>query len=189
MIIVDTCSLVYLSRYYLPFDKGDMLLRFINQEFQKKNLVMLDEILNECRQQSKGLVTKSLPFLMKDKSLILNTSNILPSSPRKFSNLLDNNFCIPIQKRKLSAEEYLEQKQVFLKSGDGKILVYIFNQKDNDLFSADEVIVMTDESRISNDGKVFKKLPVLCDFLDIKTLTLVDYLKMNNIEIDWIVPE
>lgn len=92
MVIVDTCSLVYLSRFYLPFDEDGQLKRFFENQFRNRNLVMLDVVLDECKHQSKGLVVNSLPFLESLKSLIIKTTELTAFAPKKFSNLLDNNF-------------------------------------------------------------------------------------------------
>lgn len=188
MVIVDTCSLVYLSRFYLPFDEDDKLKNFFEQKFRCGELQMLDVILNECKQQSKGLVVRSMPFWESEKALIVKTNDLMAPAPRKFSNQLDNNLCVPIARKQLSDEAYSLQKQLFLESGDGKIILLALN-KIHDAGLLDEVVVLTDESKISNDGKLFKKLPAICEFLQIKTITLIDYLKENNIEVDWVVPE
>lgn len=189
MVIVDTCSLVYLSRFYLPFDKDGKLIRFLENQFRQGNLVMLDAIFDECKYQSQGFVVKSLPFLQTDKSLIVKTIDLTAPAPQKFSNQLDNNFCVAIAKRNMSPESYALQKQMFLESGDGKIIVFALNKIHEAGFLNNDIFVLTDESKMSNDGKLFKKLPVICKDLDIKTITLVDYLKENNISIDWSVPE
>lgn len=188
MVIVDTCSLVYLSKFYLPFDEDDKLKAFFEKKFRCGELLMLDVILNECKQQSKGIVVRSMPFWESEKSLIVKTNDLMAPAPQKFSNQLDNNLCIPLVRKHFTDEEYSLQKQLFLESGDGKIILLALN-KINESRLLDEVVVLTDESKISNDGKVFKKLPSICEFLQIKTITLVDYLKENNIEVDWIVPE
>lgn len=189
MVIVDTCSLVYLSRFYLPFDEEGKLRDFLKKQFQDGELIMLDVILNECRQLSKGLVVKSLPFLESDKSLIIKTSELMAPAPRKFSNELDCNLCVPLERKRLKDEEYAMQKQLFLESGDGKIIVFALNKKHDAGLLDNAIVVLTDESKFSNDGKLFKKLPAICEFLQIKTITLVDYLQANNIDIDFVVPE
>ncbi len=189
MVIVDTCSLVYLSRFYLPFDEGDQLKRFFENQFRNRKLVMLDVVLDECKHQSQGLVINSMPFLRSEKSLIIKTTELTAPAPQKFSNLLDNNFCNSLERKRLSDKLYEVQKQVFLDSGDGKIIIFALNKKYDQGLLDDKIVVLTDESKISNDGKLFKKLPAICQFLQINTITLVDYLKENNINIDWIVPE
>ena len=84
----------------------------------------------------------------------------------------------------MTDEEYISQKNEFLQSGDGKIIVFsqIFKKEQALLFN--DFFVLTEESRTTNDGKLFKKLPLICDELDIKTLTLPDYLKANGFNIN-----
>ncbi len=188
MVIVDTCSLINLSRYYLPFDEEGKLNKFFEKKFRNREIVMLDIILNECKQVSKGLVVQSMPFWESDEKLIVKTNDLTVPTPRKFSNQLDNNFCYQIARNQLSNEAYATQRQSFLDSGDGKIILYALN-KSSESHLFEKIVVLTDESNIPNDGKLFKKLPAICEFLEIQTMTLVDYLKKHNIEVDWNVPE
>ena len=44
--------------------------------------------------------------------------------------------------------------------------------------------IFTEETRNTNDGKLFKKLPLICDHLEIKVLTLPDYLKENGFRVE-----
>lgn len=46
---------------------------------------------------------------------------------------------------------------------------------------------LLDETRNANDGKIFKKLPVCCELVDITSENIVDYLKENGVDIKWIV--
>lgn len=187
MVIADTCSLVYLSKYYLPFDKDDKLRNFFEKKFCSGELILLDAILTECTHQSQGLVVKSMPFLESDKISAVKTTDMLAPAPQRFSNQLDNNLCVTKAKTLLTKEAYALQKQLYLESGDGRIIVFALNKiKENELF--DEIIVLTDETKISNDGKLFKKLPIVCELLNIRTITLVDYLKDNHIDVDWKLP-
>ncbi|MFA6820206.1 MAG: DUF4411 domain-containing protein, partial [Bacteroidaceae bacterium] len=64
-----------------------------------------------------------------------------------------------------------------------KIMVYSWlkNYGQVDLFA--DYSVMTEETRNQNDGKLFKKLPLLCDFLKVKVITAVDYLYQNGFKI------
>jgi hypothetical protein len=180
---------VYLSRFYLPFDSDCKLKGFLEKQFRNRVLVMLDVIFQECKLQSNGLVVKSLPFLESEKSIIVKTTELMVPAPKRFSNLLDNNFCVTLARKRLTNEQFTMHKQQFLESGDGKIIVFSLNKMHDPDLLDNEIIVLTDESSTPNDGKLFKKLPTICEFLHIKTITLVEYLKVNNIDIDWVVPE
>lgn len=178
-IVVDTCSLVAIARYYMLLDKKECVATFLRNQFSSGELILLDTILTEASYTSKGIALEAMPFLA-DKGLALKTSDMVPSSPRKFDNLLDNNFCVRVLKNELTEEEYIQQKSDFLVTGDAKILVYslCYQHEHSGLF--DDYCVMTEETRLPNDGKLFKKLPLLCDVLHIKTITLVDYLQENG---------
>lgn len=180
-IVIDTCSLVSLAKNYLPLDKNGSLMNFIHEKFETKEWIMLDAIQRESQYTSQGIVMKAMSFL-KDSAYVIKTNEMFPHSTRKLDNMLDRNFSIPVLKRELSDEEYIVQKDIFLKSGDGKILVYCLKMKsDANLFS--ELCVLTEESRVSNDGKLFKKLPLICEHLGIKVIALPDYLEVNGFEV------
>ena len=180
-IVIDACSLVSLAKNYLPLDKNGSLMNFLREKFEMKEWIMLDAIQRESQYTSQGIVMKAMSFL-KDSAYVTKTNEMFPPSTRKLDNMLDCNFSIPILKRELSDEEYIVQKDIFLKSGDGRILVYCLNMKaDANLFS--ELCVLTEESRVFNDGKLFKKLPLICEHLGVKVITLPDYLEVNGFEV------
>jgi hypothetical protein len=181
-IVVDTCSLVMMARNYLPLDDDNSMVAFIKQSFAKGKLLLLDIILDEARRTSKGVVLERMPFL-DDKKNVVKTTDLLPPAPRKFDDMVDNNFCVRLLKNELTEEEYIQQKSEFMKSGDAKIVVYSWsmNYGQVDLFA--DYSVMTEETRNQNDGKLFKKLPLLCDFLKVKVITAVDYLYQNGFKI------
>lgn len=37
--------------------------------------------------------------------------------------MIDNNFCVRLKKQELTEEEYIEQKEEYLKTGDAKIII------------------------------------------------------------------
>jgi len=108
------------------------------------------------------------------------TSKLTPISTKKFDHMLNNNFCVNALKRDMSEEMFLEKRKEFLQSGDGGIILYCQSvHKEESLFD-DEFCIMTEESRNQNDGKVFKKIPLICDFLKIKTISLPSFLEKNG---------
>jgi O-methyltransferase involved in polyketide biosynthesis len=48
-VIIDTSSLLSLVRYYLPFDNNNKLFDFIKQEIKNGRIVVIDEVLKECK--------------------------------------------------------------------------------------------------------------------------------------------
>lgn len=95
-----------------------------------------------------------------------------------------NNFCVRLKKQELTEEEYIEQKEEYLKTGDAKIIIYALNVRHSDAIHLEEMQVMTEETRQQNDGKLFKKLPLLCEQIGIGTLTVSEYLHRNGFFID-----
>ncbi len=137
----------------------------------------------ESKRTSKGIAVEKMPFL-KDKKLVIPTKDLFPCAPERFSNMIDNNFCVRLKKQELTEEEYIEQKEEYLKTGDAKIIIYALNVRHSDAIHLEEMQVMTEETRQQNDGKLFKKLPLLCEQIGIGTLTVSEYLHRNGFFID-----
>lgn len=180
--IIDTSSLVAIARYYLSIKDERKLSRFIESKFRSGELVILSSIHLEASRTQKGIVLELMEFL-NDRELRFNDSDLTPPAPRKFSNQLDNNLCIPLQKKKLNVEEYAMQKARYMTTGDAKILMYALNNMDK------EPIIITEETMLSNDGKLFKKLPAMCEILEIKHMKVTEWLVANGISLDWIHSE
>lgn len=176
--IIDTSSLVAIARYYLPIKDEVKLLRFIESKFRTGELIMLSSIHLEASRTQKGIALELMDFL-NDNELKFNDSDLIPPAPRKFSNQLDYNFCILPQKKRLTAEEYALQKAQYMITGDAKMLLYALNNSDKD------PVIITEETKLSNDGKLFKKLPAICEILEIKHMTIAEWLVANGISLDW----
>lgn len=131
---------------------------------------------------SKGIVLEKMPFL-DDKNILINTTELLPVLPKKFDNMVDNNFCVRALRNELNEEEYIQQKSEFMRSGDAKILIYSWIMKHEQLLLWEDYSVMTEETRTQNDGKLFKKIPLICDYIGTKTINVVDYLSKNGFKI------
>lgn len=74
-IVVDTCSLVMIAKNYLPLDKDGQLYSFLEEAFSRKDLMLLDVILDESKRTSKGIAVEKMPFL-KDKKLVSDKGSI-----------------------------------------------------------------------------------------------------------------
>lgn len=174
--IIDTSSLIAIARYYLPIKDEVKLLHFIESKFRSGELILLSSIHLEASRTQKGIALELMKFL-NDNDLRLNDSDFVPPAPQKFSNQLDNNFCIPLQKKKLDPEAYAQQKAAYMSTGDAKLLLYALNNMEK------EPVVITEETMLSNDRKLFKKLPAICEILSIKHMTVAEWLVTNGISI------
>ncbi len=189
IVVIDTSSLLSLVRYYLPFDKSDKLFNFIQNQIKNGELIIIDEVLSECKYISKGIVLEKLSYLL-DKEFInkykiqTKTKDLLPPSPKKFYNLVDNNFCTPLS-RKLNDAEFEQRKKEFLSSADARIIIYSLIKKHNKQNM--EIVIVTEETETANDYKAFKKIPSICKILKIEVMTLPSLLeKYNGIDIEFI---
>lgn len=181
-VIIDTNSLLSLVRYYLPFDKNSVLFDFIKTKIQRGEIIIIDKVLEECKYNSKGIVIKRLDYL-SDKSFLkkykipYKTGTLIAPSPAKFLRQIDNQFVNTIVKkqRKLTEVEYENQKNHFLEDADMKLIILCLNLKRDSIFS--DVVLVTEETEVSNDNKLFKKIPAICKELNIETITLPELLE------------
>lgn len=188
-VVIDTSSLLSLVRYYLPFDKKKILFEILKTKIANGEVLVIDKVIDECAYTSKGVVLETLSFLMdkafnKTHKLPLNTEFILPPAPAKFYRMVDNNFVVVVQRARLSETQYDSMKNDFMNSADMKMILTSLNlKKDNPL---EEIFLVTEETEVSNDNKVFKKIPAICSQLDLQTINiqqLIDKLEGIKIEI------
>ena len=177
----DTSSLVALARYYHPFDKNGRLFDFVRSKFQNKEIIVLDAILNEAKFTCKGIVLQEYPFIEEQKDLIVDTKDLMPYSTKKFGNMVDKNFAVAalLNNGKVN---YSIMKQVFLNSGDGKLILTMYNRLHDDKEA--KICIVTEESKTGNDGKIFKKIPALCEFIGARCISLVDFLQTTSFHVE-----
>jgi hypothetical protein len=190
-VVIDTNSLLSLVRYYLPFDKNSVLFDFIKAKIEQSEIIIIDKVLEECSYNSKGIVLEKLPYLgdksfHKSAKLPYKTDTLIAPSPAKFLRQLDNQFVNTVirNQRKLTDVEYENQKNHFLEDADMKLIILCLNLKKDSIF--DDVILVTEETEVSNDNKLFKKIPAICKELDIATMTLPQLLeKYEDINVEF----
>lgn len=187
-VIIDTSSLLSLVRYYLPFDTKNILHEIVKNKVASGEIIVIDKIIDECEYTSKGIVIKSLAFL-KDKDfnkthkIPLNTEFILPPAPGKFYRQVDNQFVNRILKNRLTETQYESVKNDFMNSADMKLILTSLNiKKDN---PTEDIFLVTEETEVSNDNKVFKKIPAICSQLDIQTINIQELIeKFDGLKIE-----
>ena len=116
---------------------------------------------------------------MNDKKFITKTGNLLPT--KKFYNLLENQFCNQFQKRLLSETDIESLTNDFLKSADAKIVlksIEISKTLDN------KITVVTEETSSNNDNKLFKKIPSICEEINVECIGLPQLVELFNKEIN-----
>ena len=119
-VVIDTSSLLALVRYYSRFDTNKKMYDFIRSEIESGRLIVIDEVLNECIRIGKGVVVKTLDYLVdkafqKQCKIPIKTSRLVAPSPKKFLNQVDNNFRAPGAK-KLDEVTYQIRKSEYLNS-------------------------------------------------------------------------
>ena len=176
-VVIDTSSLLSLVRYYLPFDKEDKLKTLIQTKVESGEIIVLDKVAEECGYVAGGIVLQQLDFLA-DKKNQTKTTDLFP--PKAFFNMLDNQFVNSQLKNKLNESEYESQKNKYIENADAKIILYAYSQ--NKLGKT--VTVVSEESSVGNDDKMYRKIPAICSSIDINCIQLPELLqKYNEIEV------
>jgi hypothetical protein len=182
-VIIDTSSLISLVRYYIPFDSDKNFYDFIKSKIQNDEIIVVDRVYDECRFNAKGLVLKSLDFLsdstfLKNYKVPYKTENlIIPIEWQKqFYHYLNNDFVNSVVKKNkgINDTEFENLKQKHLEDADMKMIILALNL----LPQFEDLILITEESENSNDGKVFNKIPSICATLGINSMTLPSFLKI-----------
>lgn len=166
-VVIDTSSLMALVRYYMPFDKDDSLKNFFKSKIENKEIIIIDKVAQESKRNAQGLIISSLEFI-EDKKNQLKTETILPQP--NFIRDLENRLCYASKKNMLSEEEFENRKEAFLEDADAKLILFCLSN--NRGLELDKVILVTEETKTENDGKPFKKLPEMCDLLNISHCSL-----------------
>lgn len=188
-VVIDTSSLLSLVRYYLPFDKQKILFEIVKAKIASGEILVIDKVIDECEYTSKGIILENLSFLTdkvfnKTHKLPLNTEFILPPAPAKFYRMVDNNFVVAVQRKRLNETQYESLKNDFMNSADMKMILTSLKLKSEN--PMEEIYLVTEETEASNDNKVFKKIPAICSQLDLQTINiqqLIDKLEGIKIEI------
>jgi hypothetical protein len=171
-VVIDTSSLLALVRYYLPFDKDNLLKNHILNKVENKEIVILDKVAIESKRTAKGIIIEKLEFI-DDKKNQVKTETLLPEG--SFLRDLENRLCYAARKNLLTEIQFENRKKEFLESADAKLILFCLTNKDQ--LGLDKTIVVTEETKSDNDNKVFKKLPELCSLLGIEHCNITDLLK------------
>jgi hypothetical protein len=173
-VIIDTSSLLAFVKYYLPFDKGSVLKNLLKDKFESGELIIIDKVYYEIKGIAKGIIVEELEFL-SNKSKHIKTESIFPNS--KFFSMLEDNFCNKtIRKAKnISDVEFEQAKKQYLEDADAKMILYALEHLSDIEFI--KPIIVTEETKYGNDGKLFKKIPDICEISGIPCCNLQTILK------------
>lgn len=184
-VIIDTNSLLSLVRYYLPFDNENLLFNFIKEKIELGEIIIIDKVYEQCIYNAKGLVLIKLAFL-NDKTFLKKsktphkTDSILAPSPAKFIRMMENQFVVAVQRKKLTDVEFEIRKSQHLEDADTKQIILCLNL----IKSGEDVYLVTEETAESNDNKLFKKIPAICNELGINCISLPELLKIYTTQIN-----
>jgi hypothetical protein len=169
--IIDTSSLLALTRYYLPFDKSNRLKGEIQRLFDSGQIVVLDKVIGESKYIAGGIIPQGLPFIFNQPKKTINTATVLPN-PAFFSEL-ETNYCNQNirNSRGVTPAGFEIEKRKYLNGADAKQILYAITVQGSG------PVIVTEESAIENDGKLFKKIPSICSLAGINCCTMPSFLK------------
>ena len=166
MLVIDTCSLINIARFYLPFDEDGVLFNAIETRVKSGEFIIIDKVYRQCSYTAKGFAINAFPFLKDNQTA---TIDCLPSM--EFFRLLNNDFRSK-EGKKTSAEEFEVIKNNFLEDADVKMLLYC----DKNRGALIPPRILTDETAVNNDSKCFQKLPLLCNMMNIGVIDAPTFL-------------
>lgn len=170
--VIDTSSLLALVRYYLPFDRAGKLKAELQARIAAKEIIVIDKVREEAKYTAKKAIYLALEVLHEKKNTE-NTDLVLPDP--KFFKMLDNNFAVQSQKKQLEPEGYEALKAKFLSGADCKMVLLCYaRMKGKD---SEEYVIVTEETAAQNDGKLFKKIPIICQELRIVCISIADFIE------------
>lgn len=169
--LLDTSSLLALVRYYLPFDSSGKIRETIQSSYESGKLLILDKVMAESKYTAQGIILKELDFIDPKSPLIIKTTELIPG--RKFFNHLENGFCNKdiVRLKGITPVEFEIEKTRYLSSPDASLILYAQSIKDK------TPLIVTEESKSANDGKIFKKIPDNCGVANINCCALPSFLK------------
>lgn len=174
-VVIDTSSLMALVRYYLPFDKENSLKELFKRKVENSEIIILDKVAVEAKRVSKGIIVEYFEFI-GDRKNRYNTEALLPDA--SFLRDLEGRLCYTAQKNRLDDVKFENRKKEFLESTDVKLILYCITANKG-ILNLDNTLLVTEETRTENDNKLFKKLPEICDLLNIEHCNLPYLLKKH----------
>ncbi len=178
--IIDTSTWITLVKYYKPFDNSSTIYDFFRQKVLNGDFIVLTEVSIECSYVAKKIVINELDFIT-DKKIITKTTDLIPT--KAFYNMLDNQFCNQLQKKRLDEIEIESLTNKYLKDADSKIILKAIQYKK----SKEDICIVTEETSANNDNKLFKKIPAICSILDIDCIGLPELMENYNSEISILI--
>lgn len=188
-VVIDTSSLLSLVRYYLPFDKKRVLFEFFRKKIETGEIIVIDQVLQECTYNSKGIVLSTLKYLgdksfQKANKVPYKTDDLFAPSPSKFLRQVENQFVNTVVRKQqnITETEFEILKDAFLRGADTRQVILCLNIQKGE----EKVVLVTEETETNNDNKLFKKLPAICRELEIESMTLPELLAMyEGIDLDF----
>ncbi len=155
---------------------NSIILDLINNSFENDYIKLSDEIFEaiQCFYDFSYKAIYKNPKQTTQDAKIRNMFLNKLSTPKAFFNMLDYQFVHSVQKSKLTVPEFEARKADYLENADAMIVLYAYTQNKLGI----QITVVSEESSAGNDDKMFKKIPSICNILEIDCISLPDLMKI-----------
>ena len=178
--LIDTSSLLSLVRYYVPFDRDERLRKKIQKMFIEKQCLLLESVSEEAARVSGGIIPSTYDFLKEKGEKKINLIKNFSPISGECHKLIDADWAIQKRKNKMGDQEYSGIKEKEIQRADLQLILTV---KYNNKYKG--AIIVTEESKSTNDSKVFKKIPIICKIENIPCITLPEMLKRAGIQLEY----
>ena len=164
--LIDTNCLIDLARFYQPFDSDSVLRSYVQSCFESGYWILLEAVQREVKGAAGGIAWQAYAFLEAIK-VYPSIELIKPQQHARIDKHWTTKRC-----RGMSPREYRTRKNIYLGRADSQLVLAALSDKA-------QLTIVTDESKFQNDGKDFKKIPLICRFENISCISLPDLLQRD----------
>ena len=164
--LIDTNCLIDLARFYQPFDRDGVLRSYVQSCFESGDWILHEAVQREVKGAAGGIAWHAYSFL-EAITTYPSIELIKPQQHKRIDRYWTTKRC-----REMKPREYRGRKRIYLRSADSQLVLTALSDKA-------QLTIVTDESKFQNDGKDFKKIPIICDFENIPCISLPDLLQLT----------
>lgn len=175
-VVIDTCSLVDLFKFFQDMNNFDDLLSFLSFEISDGELIIIDKVFTEL--ESWRTSYPKLNDLIIESRDVINTDHLIPVISEKISSTDDSKWYIKENEEHFgfSTDRIEFEKEEFTtRHADGFLIAYCLEN--------DDVVLITDETTKTRGYlKLFQKIPLICrhEGVKCKDLSYLLYVIFRN---------
>jgi hypothetical protein len=161
-IVIESNSIISLVNYYSRINNSHKLKDLIQKKIKSSDLIVIDKVKNEL-ESFKG---KNSAINFFDDISAKNTDFLLTKITKTEEWQSDTKKFIHDEPNTIE-----QRRREFLESADPFLILYCLHLKEK----GEEVMLITEES-LKDDGKLYKKIPIICKDEGVECKKIVDLL-------------